>query len=702
MWILISQSSNDIRREYTFKTEKITIGRDQGNTIALKDPHASRIHAEIYFEEEPGNPVIRDLDSTNGTYVNGAPISEPRKLENQDQVRIGTYLFTLISSVTGKLPPHRLRQSEDTLDERLLFESIDNYAILVFELEKTLARAQDLEAAILETRQFVSQSTNASSCIVLLKENFGTYKDLDLPPALRPEVVGTGSPRLVSDEETLGPRYRSVIVVPVRATTILEALIYLVRDQTRPRVFDTKDLQLAIAVSHQLALIIQQKRHEQIIIQNVNHDPLTKLPNRNLLRERVEEAINLRKRGGEQPFALLFLDLDDFKLVNDSMGHPAGDELLVVLAKRLRLQIRQGDTIARFGGDEFAILCKDLENHEEIGVLARAILAVIAEPIMVNETEIHVSASLGITTSSLNYESANEMIRDADIAMYRAKEQGESDFQIYNEQMREVILERISLNNDLRSAIQNQEFQLHYQPIVSLAEQHIVGFEALIRWQSPHRGFVKPGNFLVETITTGLLRSIDDWVLETACRQATAWQAVAGLEEPPFISVNLSSKQVGRTELVETIDGILKKSGLAPNRLWLEITENTVFGFEKLVIQSMAELKELGVHFSLDDFGTGYSTFSYLYRFPIDVLKIDRSFISELHQKGESAKIVRVLIELGRSLGLRVVAEGIETRSQYDMLRELGCEFGQGYYLSRPLSAQGAGSLMEAGGTVEI
>jgi diguanylate cyclase (GGDEF)-like protein len=702
MWILIAQSANDIRREYTFKSEKITIGRETGNTIVLKDLHASRFHAEIYFEAGVGGPAIRDLQSTNGTFVNGEVVADSRILKAGDQIRIGTYLFTLVSSATGTLPAHHIFKSDDTVDNRLLFESLENYAVLVYDFERSLANATDLDAVLAETREFIALSTDASVCHILLKEDFGKFAELELPPLVRPETVGTESPKLIADETVLSQRYKSLIVIPVRVHTFLEALIYVARERKKPRAFDIRDLQLAIAAGHQLALVIQQKRHEQIIIQNVNHDPLTQLPNRNLLRERVQGAINNRKKEPSLTFALLFLDLDDFKLVNDSLGHPAGDDLLVVLAKRFKALIRSSDTIARFGGDEFAVLVRDFKSEAEVSALAKRILEAIREPVTIRDSEIHVSGSIGITTSALEYESANEMIRDADIAMYRAKEQGEPGYEIFNEAMREVILERISLNNDLRTAIQNHEFQLHYQPILSLTDMRIVGFEALIRWQSPHRGFMKPGNFLIETITTGLLRSIDDWVLETACRQATAWELPADGSPPLFISVNLSSKQVGRPDLVDAIDGILNKTGLAPDRLWLEITENTVFGYEKLVIQSMLDLKTLGVHFSLDDFGTGYSTFSYLYRLPIDVLKIDRSFINELNRNEASEKIVHTLIQLGRNLGLRVVAEGIETGLQHASLRDLNCEFGQGYYFSRPLTAAGVESMLEAGGTLIV
>ena len=701
MWTLIIQSANDNRREFTFGSEKVTIGRGSDNTVVLKDLHASRRHAEIFFED--GNsaaPAIRDLNSTNGTFVNGEAVSETRPLAETDQIRIGTYVFTLVAGATGELPSHLLLRADQTIDNRLLFESIEQYAVLVYDLEKALATAADLDTALDQTNDFISMATSASACYILLKENFARYEELGLPVSLQPLEGNSGSPRLISEKALLAPEFRSLIVVPVRVHSFLEALIYVVRDRNASRDFDIRDLQLAIAAGHQLALVIQQKRHEQIIIRNINHDPLTQLPNRNLLRENIQEAINLRKKAPDFNFALLFLDLDDFKLVNDSLGHPVGDDLLVVLAKRFRSLIKPGDTIARFGGDEFAILCLDYGSEEELIELGQEILRAIAVPFNLNDTDIHVAGSLGITIAALDYRSANEMIRDADIAMYRAKEKGENGFEIYDETMREVILERISLNNELRSAIQNDEFQLHYQPILSLADLRIVGFEALIRWQSPHRGFMKPGNFLVQTTTTGLLRAIDDWVLETACLEAATWEPLSAGGEPLFISVNLSNKQIGRIDLVETIDGILGQTGLPADRLWLEITEKTVFGNEILAIQSLMDLKTLGVHFSLDDFGTGYSTFNYLYRLPIDVLKIDRTFVSELDKAAGSEKIIRVLIELGKNLGLSVVAEGIETRAQYEALREHGCDFGQGYYFARPLTRQGAVSLLEAGGII--
>lgn len=698
MWILIIQSATDLRREVTVRSETLTIGRDPDNSIVLVDRHASRRHAEIDFSGGERNPIIRDLNSTNGTFVNGQALSEPQVITEEDQIRIGTYIFTLVYGSTDKLTAPGQAHPDDTANNRLLFQSLENYAVVIYELEKALSTATDLEGVIKKTTNFISLSTDATTCRILLQEDFEAFGSLGLPQDLSPEKAGPEPPRLISEEHLQDSEKKSAIVVPVRVHTLLEAIIYAVRDHSAPQRFDTHDLQLAIAAGHQLAMVIQQKRHEKILIESINHDPLTQLPNRLYLREKIQEAINQRRIDPDHSFALLFLDLDDFKLVNDSLGHPSGDDLLVVLAKRFRSLVKPGDTIARFGGDEFAILYVGFNSAEELSVLAKSILEAVAKPVTLQGTDVHVSGTLGITTSRLDYRSANDMIRDADIAMYHAKDQGEHSFEVYNSEMREVILERISLNNDLRKAIQKHEFQLHYQPILSLVDRRIVGFEALIRWNSPHRGFVKPGRFLSKTTTTGLLRSIDDWVLQAACIEANAWQTPAGGGEPLFVSVNLSNKQIGRSDLVGTIDAILMRSGLPPDRLWLEITENTVFGNEIVAIESMLELRDLGVHFSLDDFGTGYSTFNYLYRLPIDVLKIDRTFIDELDNEVGSEKIVRVLVELGRSLGLKVVAEGIESREQYTILRNLRCDFGQGYYFSHPIPANEVEDLLRAEG----
>ena len=698
MWMLIIQSPNEIRREYAFKSGVLTIGREADNTIVINERYASRYHAEIFYNQEQTALFIRDLESTNGTFVNGKQISETRQLEFEDQIRIGQNLITVTLLSTRELAYDQPKTSDDTLSEQnLLFESIESYAVLIHELEKKLSNIPDLETSLVEASNFISRSINADISHIVLRADFNKVGKFGIPEALAPQIIGGGSPKLIASSPIPGRGDHSVIIVPVRINMDIGAVIYAFRNRiTGQSAFDVHDLQLVVAAGHQLALLIQHKQHEEALVQHANHDPLTGLPNRNLLLDRIQRSIEKGKKDPPYEFALFFIDINEFKLVNDSLGHPVGDELLILIGKRLKKFFGRRDTIARFGGDEFAILYEHRRVPSAVSDVAERLLDRLSRPFKLGDKEIHITASVGITASSMEYQLAQEMLRDADIAMYRAKEMFDGGYEIYDAVMHEQLIERMSLQAELRNAIEKNEFELYYQPIVSLKDGKIIGLEALVRWDSPTRGFLKPGEFLNISETTGLLRSIDDWVLQTACEQAAKWQQQILLDQPIYVSVNLSDKQIGNPKLVEKIDKILTDSGLPPDLLWLEITENTVLGNEEAAIATMKELQALGVHFSLDDFGTGYSTFSYLYRLPFDILKIDRAFIMEIDRNLETKNIVQMLIDLARHLGLRVIAEGIEKEEHFKLLRDLNCEFGQGYYFARPLVPERVGELLSS------
>jgi diguanylate cyclase (GGDEF)-like protein/PAS domain S-box-containing protein len=440
-----------------------------------------------------------------------------------------------------------------------------------------------------------------------------------------------------------------------------------------------------LAVEGVLVDITQRKRAEEQLLQFALHDSLTGLPNRASFHDRVELALERARGRSSTPFAVLFLDVDRFKLINDSFGHAAGDRLLIDIAHRLRRAVRPGDTVARLGGDEFTVLVTEIQGEAEAISIAQRIHNALADPFRVGNDEVFTTVSTGIALSSDRYEGPDEILRDADIAMYQAKASGRARHSVFDRAMHGVVVTQLQMENDLRRAIEREEFELHYQPIVELAGGQVVGCEALLRWRHPERGLLPPGEFLSLAEETGLIVPIGEWVLRSACRQATTWPADHRSRRPPAVSINIVGRHFSTTELVGTIESVLSDTGLPAGRLHLEITESAVIDVPELAIDVLQRLKNLGVQVHLDDFGTGYSSLAYLQRFAVDVLKIDQSFTQRLGSNGGGVEIVRTIITLARNLGMDALAEGIETPEQLAMVRRLGCAFGQGFLFSRPL-----------------
>jgi len=431
-------------------------------------------------------------------------------------------------------------------------------------------------------------------------------------------------------------------------------------------------------------------------------DPLTGLPNRLLFADRVGRLIKHARRRKDYLFAVLFLDLDSFKMINDSLGHQVGDQLLVGVASRLEKCLRATDTVARLGegfivarmgGDEFTVLLEDLKDPGDAKLAAERLMKAVTSPFMLGGREVFTSLSIGIALSNPGYEQAEDILRDADTAMYRAKSMGKARYEIFDADMRASVVARLQLETDLRRALEHGEFHNVYQPIVSLAAGQIVGFEALLRWQHPTRGLLGPEEFIRVAEETGLIRDLGWWNLREACRQMTNWRADYHAYSQLTMSVNLSPKQFLQPNLAEDIGNLLRELNLPPQALKLELTESTVMGDPSAAIEMLQQIKSLGISLAIDDFGTGYSSLSYLHRFPLDTLKIDRSFISNIGN-GQDTEIARTILPMALNLHLDVVAEGVETIEQLVLLKKLQCKYGQGYYFSKPLSAEEAGSLL--------
>ena len=432
------------------------------------------------------------------------------------------------------------------------------------------------------------------------------------------------------------------------------------------------------------------------------HDGLTDLPNRNCFHERLEVAVERTRLDIEQRFAVLFLDLDRFKMVNDSLGHLAGNQLLHEVAQRLRACVRPIDLVARLGGDEFAILLESLHDPESGLRLAQRVLDMLSQPFSINGTEVVPGASVGITFSDLGYRTVDEVLRDADLAMYEAKAGGRGRVALFDSSMHEKVAEKLALENDLRHAIGEGQLSVNFQPLFELEPYKLSGFEALARWTHPLRGPVSPAVFISLAEESGHIEALTDWIINHAIGQLAEWRRRFPGACPLGMHINISGRDLARASLVEHVRHVLALHGVPASALTLEITETTLMGRLDVALQTMAQLRELGVRFSIDDFGTGYSSLAYLSTLPIDSLKIDRSFVMGLHDKPQNVEIVRAVLNLGLSLGRRVIAEGIETAEQLAALRELGVPVGQGYLLSRPLRAEQVQEMLAVGTALTV
>jgi diguanylate cyclase (GGDEF)-like protein/PAS domain S-box-containing protein len=426
------------------------------------------------------------------------------------------------------------------------------------------------------------------------------------------------------------------------------------------------------------------------------HDALTGLPNRALFLDRVGGALaRLERRPGDH-FGLLFLDLDRFKLVNDSLGHGVGDQLLVEVAERLRACVRPSDTVARLGGDEFALLLDDAGDATDATHVAARICVAVAEPYDIDGREIFTQASLGIATSETGYQSAEAMLRDADVAMYRAKRRGDGGFELFDEEMRALALARLQLESDLRRALERSQIDIAYQPIFAVADGRLVGVEALMRWRHPERGDVPPVEFIPVAEEIGLINPLWRWVLERACREACGWRRPDG--SLPDLHVNLSPRQLGRPEIADDVESVLAATGFPPDRLQLEITESSLVDSPSGAELLVERLRALGVRFALDDFGKGYSSMAHLSRFQLHALKIDRSFVGTVGRSEKEVEITRAIVALAHSLGMIAVAEGVEEEEQLDRLRAISCDQVQGFLVARPTDAATIAGLVGGGG----
>ena len=558
-----------------------------------------------------------------------------------------------------------LHQSEDHF--RLLVESVQDYAILMLDTQGRVVSWNEGAARI---KGYAAEE--------IIGEHFSRFylpEDIEQDKPERELSVAAEQGRYGDEAWRVrkdGSRFWSNLVITALRdeSSVLRGFSHVTRD------------------------ITERKMAEERLRHAAFHDTLTGLPNRALLIDHLKRCIALTKRHEDYLFAVLFLDLDRFKVINDSLGHGVADQLLVAIARGLVTALRPEDTVARMGGDEFAILLEDIKDISDATRIAERIQKELMVPFSLDGHEVFTTVSIGIALSSGMHDQPEDCLRDADTAMYRAKAIGKGRHEIFDPKMHSRVMALLKLEADLRCAIERQEFRVHYQPIMSLSTGMLTGFEALVRWEHPHRGTLAPAEFIVVAEETGMIIPIGLWVMHEACRQMRVWQQQSSTASRLSINVNLSCKQVSQADLVERVDLVLRETGLEAHSLKLEITESGIMENADSAAVVFSQLKDLGVKLHIDDFGTGYSSLSYLHSFPVDTLKIDRSFIGRMRVEVKNLEIVRTIIQLAHNLHMEVTAEGVETVEQLDQLKRLECEYGQGYFFSKPMNAQSAGALI--------
>jgi diguanylate cyclase (GGDEF)-like protein/PAS domain S-box-containing protein len=446
--------------------------------------------------------------------------------------------------------------------------------------------------------------------------------------------------------------------------------------------------------------ITRQKESEEQLRHDMLHDNLTGLPNQALFQDRLSTVFRVHERHPDTGFALLFVDMDDFKIINDSLGHVQGDRLLVKVARRLRSSIRDDDTVARMGGDEFALILSNTSDAAGAMRAAKRILESLERPFGLEGQEVFISTSIGIALATKNYRRPEELLRDADTAMYRAKSAGKNRFALFSGDMHKAALKRLQLETDLRRAVAEQQLVPYFQPIVDMVSGDIAGFETLVRWEHPEQGFISPGDFIPISEETGLIVALGELVMNKACQYRKAWQEHIAHCPDIYISLNLSPRQLIHADLPDRVSQIIKQHALEPKNFRLEITETALMENTALALQILTQFRDMDIKIYLDDFGTGYSSLSYLHTFPIDVLKIDKTFVDRLESDGDKAqRIIEAILNMAGTLEIDVIAEGIETASQAEILQSLGCTYGQGYFYYRPMDAENAFALLTSENT---
>jgi diguanylate cyclase (GGDEF)-like protein len=657
-----------------------------------------RTHVDLPGRRPRFSVTITNLENPEmGRLILGRDIEEPFGEEERNLIRGMARVFSLALRTLATLDELRERQA---LLERLsrIQQSISRGSDLQVTLDAIVAGAAELMAEPVAAMRLLHRErpgyTRIASAVGVPEPLLESIRDGRIGS-------GAGGLAIAQDElvviESYGDHPESL--APMSAHALQAAMSAPVRERgevvgaltvasyTQGRRFTASEREALLAFAETASLALTDARMVANAMHDSVHDALTGLANRVLFMDRVNHALESARRR-PRSIAVLFLDLDNFKLVNDSMGHSVGDDLLMGVADRLRHALKTGDTVARFGGDEFAVLVEDVRSEADATKVAERILGSFARPFALRGRELFVTASIGIAVSDLGVQDGEALVRNADAAMYRAKSRGRAGYELFDELMRARVLQRLEIESELHRALARDELELAYQPVVSLTDGKVLGAEALVRWNHPERGLLSPGHFIPIAEEVGLIVPIGEWVLRTACREAVMWGHERLDELPLSVAVNLSARQVSNPRVVQTVRNALEMTGLQPQLLELEITESALIEEADRPRDNLHALRELGVKLVLDDFGTGYSSLTYLKRFALDGLKIDRSFTDGLGVDPDDTAIVSAVTGMAKGLGLAVTAEGVETEAQRSELRRLGCRRAQGYHFGRPMPAR--------------
>jgi len=705
IWTLIIRSKNDGLKEHRLVPGQNTIGRRPDNDIVLNDNAASGFHAEFHYDPANDKVIIRDCESTNGTFVNKQQIHEFQVLQNEDQVRLGFCVITVISSESRALHRESAHQTRTLVTSQLISDSIDHYGPLIHEIGRRLVNVSNLDTALTEITAMITRMIGAEVCQIVMADQYDKLNEMGIPTEFAQKTIENKNATILSypikkvrdsNKDKIGTKHSKVrmLIVPVLVDEHVVALIFARKPVGSSTNFYESDLQFVLAISNQVAMSIQRNRVESELKHSSYHDSLTDLPNRLYLTERLTLSIARVKQEQGFLFAVFFFNIDNFKDINNSLGHVIGDKLLISIAERLGYHVRNNETvfrnsiIARFGGDEFAILLDDIEDSHSAIAIANRLTEPLSKPYKIEGKVVYISISIGITMGTIEYERPEEILQDADIAMHYAKEMGKSRVEVYDKSMRERVSQRMRLGTAIKQGVLKDEFKIHYQPIVSMQNGSIYGFEALLRWYTPDRGILSPVDFMEAIDTHNLNYSTDIWVLQNACNQAVEWSNKFPNFPELSISVNLSPNNFKNPNLTKHIYQVIQETKINPSRLSLEVTEHVATPDDEEAISVLKKLRSLGIRVSLDDFGTGYSALHYLSLFPIDILKIDRSFVKMIGVNDDSQKVIETIKALASHLGLIVVAEGIEKSEQVPFLRSIKCEYAQGYLFGKPMNSQ--------------
>ena len=629
----------------------------------------------------------------------------------------GSIRWIYIKGAVLRNDEHKAIRMAGTCTDITEQKHMENISNMLFQISNAVNTTHDLEELYAAIHAILLEYIEAKNFyIALLDEQndrvvfpyFRDEKELTYPgihhisdPQTKSstvQVIKTGQLMVLNadqqiEAQCIGEPSKIWMGIPLRSKNkVIGAMA--VQHYTWPSHDTSRDAQILKAVSAQVALAIERKTNENLLSYQALHDGLTKLPNRVLLRERIGQALLRTQRNKGYYFALAMIDLDRFKFVNDCHGHQVGDQLLQNIAMRIQDSLRSIDTLARLGGDEFAILFEELGTSQKIIHKIKEIQTMIRDVVNLSGYDIRIDSSVGVILKTSGYTTVDDVLRDADIAMYQAKSMGPGKLRVFSKSMHRQTMMTMSLEQDLRLALGRDEFYLEYQPVINMGDRSIDGFEALVRWRHPHKGAISPAQFIPIAEDTGLIRDIGLWVFEQACTTLAHWTKDFPGDQHVTMAINLSAKQLSSSALSARIKDILTTTGVNPKDINLEITETGIMEAPKSAMVMLKKIKKLGIDVSLDDFGTGYSSLSYLHSFPTDILKIDRSFVSNIHEDEESLEIVKAIVVLAKSLNLKIIAEGIETPEQYEILRDLGCDQAQGFLFASPLSEERCQSLI--------